>query len=82
MKATLESINQVHAAGTIGTWVMSAEHLAAIALSTGRAKDHSRILQFLEQNAVDRTKMNTVLQRHGLSSKWKQFEQRFLRAVE
>lgn len=64
------------------TRVMSAEHLVAIALNTGRAKDYSRILQFLEQNAVDRAKLNRVLQRHGLSSKWKQFEQRFLGAVE
>src|SRR5581483_2816941 len=27
------------------TWVMTAEHLVAIALQTGRAKDHHRILQ-------------------------------------
>src|SRR6266516_2120138 len=28
----------------VATWVMSAEHLVAIALRTGRAKDHNRIL--------------------------------------
>src|SRR5689334_9338012 len=28
------------------TWVMTAEHLVAIALQTGRVKDHNRILQF------------------------------------
>lgn len=79
-----EAVDQAIATEVDGTptRVVSAEHLVAIALNTGRAKDHSRILQFLEQNAVDRTQLNKVLQRHGLSSKWKQFEQRFLGAVE
>jgi len=35
---------------------MSAAHLLAIALCTGRSKDHIRVLQFIEQNAVDRAK--------------------------
>ena len=60
------------------TRIMSAEHLVAIALRTGRSKDHRRILQFIEQNAVDREKLETVLERHGLVSKWKQFERRYL----
>ena len=30
----------------VPTWIMTAEHLVAIALQTGRAKDHARILQF------------------------------------
>jgi hypothetical protein len=62
--------------------VMSAEHLVAIALNTGRAKDHSRILQFLEQHAVDRRKLQEVIDGHGLSAKWNQFEQRFLRGPQ
>lgn len=41
----------------VGTWIMTAEHLVAIALRTGRAKDHNRVLQFMEQNAVDRKKL-------------------------
>ncbi len=60
------------------TRVMSAEHLVAIALRTGRAKDFVRILQFLEQDAVSREKLNGILERHGLASKWKQFEARYL----
>jgi hypothetical protein len=63
----------------VPTRVMSAEHLVAIALNTGRAKDHSRILQFLEQKAVDRDRLQEVVDRHGLSAKWSQFEQRFLK---
>jgi hypothetical protein len=61
-----------------GTWVMTAEHLAAIALRTGRPKDHNRILQFIEQGAVDRKKLQIILERHNLTGKWKQFERRFL----
>jgi hypothetical protein len=64
----------------VPTRVMSAEHLVAIALNTGRAKDHTRILQFFEQQAVDRKKLQDVIDRHGLSTKWNQFEQRFLRS--
>jgi hypothetical protein len=62
----------------VGTWVMSAEHLVAIALRTGRPKDYNRILQFLEQGAVDRKKLEMIVQRHNLTGKWQQFERRFL----
>jgi len=63
----------------IPTRVISAEHLVAIALNTGRAKDYSRILQFLEQQAVHPKTLQEVIDRHGLSAKWNQFEQRFLK---
>ena len=59
------------------TWVMTAEHLAAIALRTGRAKDHIRPLQFLEQGAVDKKKLQIFLERHGLISKAQQFESKY-----
>jgi len=62
----------------VETKIMSAEHLVAIALRTGRSKDHNRIVQFMEQDAVDRKKLETVLERHGLTSTWKQFERRHL----
>ena len=62
----------------VSTRVLSAEHLVAIALRTGRSKDHIRILQFIEQNAVNREKLQSVLERHGLTAKWNQFERRFL----
>jgi hypothetical protein len=35
------------------TRVMQAEHLVAIMLQTGRLKDHARIAQFIEHEAVD-----------------------------
>jgi hypothetical protein len=64
--------------GDIPTWVMSAEHLVAIALRTGRSKDHIRILQFIEQDAVDRNRLLAVLERHDLLTKWREFEQKYL----
>lgn len=60
------------------TRIMPAEHLVAIALRTGRPKDHARILQFLEQEALDRKKLEVVLEKHGLTSKWEQFRRRYL----
>lgn len=69
--------SQVEVEG-VRTWIMSAEHLVAIALQTGRAKDHARILQFLEQKASDPDELERILERHGLISKWKQFRQRYL----
>lgn len=59
--------------------VMSAEHLVAIALQTGRAKDFSRILQFVESGVLDTDKLDQILSRHGLLAKWEQFGQKFLR---
>jgi hypothetical protein len=61
----------------VGTWVMTAEHLAAIALRTGRPKDHNRILQFIEQGVVDRKKLEAIVERHNLTGKWRVFERRF-----
>lgn len=62
----------------VRTWVMSAEHLVAIALRTGRPRDQARILQFIEQSAFDRPRLQGILKRHGLASKWEQFQSRYL----
>jgi len=64
------------------TWVITAEHLAAIALRTGRAKDFARILQFVEAGVLDAAKLDPILRRHGLLEKWEQFGIKFLRATE
>ncbi len=66
----------------VPTWVMTAEHLAAIALKTGRPKDHLRVLQFLEQNALDEEKLQAILLRHGLVHKWEKFTRKFLRDAD
>ena len=63
------------------TWVITAEHLVAMALKTARAKDFARILQFVESGVLDADKLGQVLQRHGLLEKWVQFEVKFLRGT-
>lgn len=60
------------------TWIFTAEHLAAIALQTGRAKDKARLLQFIESGALDAQRLDAILSRHGLLDKWRQFERHFL----
>ena len=62
----------------VKTWVMTAEHLVAIALRTGRAKDHARILQFLENAAVNRNILQDILVRHKLVPRWEQFQSKYL----
>lgn len=66
----------------VQTWVMSAEHLVAIALQTGRPKDHTRILQFLEQNAVNHEKLHNVLERNALIPKWVVFTHKYLEGTK
>jgi hypothetical protein len=75
-----EAVNQAVSTTVEGvrTWVMSAEHLVVIALKTGRAKDHNRILQFVEQDAVEQKKLSDILERHDLTAKWEQFQRKFL----
>ena len=58
--------------------VFTAEHLAAVALQTGRAKDKARLLQFVEGKVLDMDNFKSILSRHGLEEKWKQFEKQFL----
>jgi hypothetical protein len=59
-------------------WVFTAEHLAAIALQTGRAKDKARLLQFIEAGVLDAAGFQAILVRHGLVSAWQKFEGQFL----
>jgi hypothetical protein len=66
----------------IRTWVIAAEHLAAIALRTARAKDFARLLQFVEAGVLDANKLDPILKRHGLLEKWEQFGVKFLRGPD
>lgn len=58
--------------------VFTAEHLAAIALQTGRAKDKARLLQFAESGALDMRRFLSIAERHGLVQGWTRFVQQFL----
>ena len=59
--------------------VFTPEHLAAIALQTGRGKDKARLLQFIEADALNKEKFREIAARHGLLDRWNQFEQQFLK---
>jgi hypothetical protein len=50
--------------------IMLPEHLVAIMLATGRAKDYLRINMFLEQDAVDMEQLMSVLDRYDLLENW------------
>lgn len=54
--------------------VVRAEHLTAIALQTGRAKDRERVVRLLDGDAVDRAVLAGILERHGLADKLKKIE--------
>ena len=56
----------------VRAWVITAEHLVAIPLRTARGKDFARILQFVEAGVLDSSKLDPILQRHGLLEKWEQ----------
>ena len=60
------------------TYVFSAEHLVAIALQTGRAKDKARILQFAKAGVLDQQRLKAILKRHRLVDRWERFERQFL----
>lgn len=62
----------------IPTKVMSPEHLMAIAVQTGRAKDHARLVAFVEAGVADPVRLNEILSRHALLSTWQRFESRYL----
>jgi hypothetical protein len=73
----LEQAIETEVEGT-RTWVITAEHLAAMALKTGRAKDFARLLEFVEAGVLDAKKLDPILERHGLLEKWEQFGVKFL----
>ena len=61
----------------VATRVFTPEHLAAICLQVGRAKDHDRVSRFVEQDVLDVEKFDAILRRHQLLEKWREFQQRY-----
>jgi hypothetical protein len=64
--------------GGLTTRVMTAEHLMAIALQTGRPKDHARLVMFVEASIADTPRLHDIFRRYSLLERWTKFEQRFL----
>jgi hypothetical protein len=53
----------------VPTRVFTPEHLCAIALQTGRTKDHARVTMFLEENEVGLETLSALAERFGLSDR-------------
>ena len=77
----LEALAQAREYDVAGTpaRVFTAEHLAAVALQTGRGKDKARLLQFIEAGVLDARQIQAILERHNLVDRWRRFEGQFLR---
>ena len=58
--------------------VFTPEHLSAVALQTGRAKDKARLLQFVESGVLDMPRFVDILSKHGLLDRWHAFRSTFL----
>ena len=76
----LEALDQAVEKNVAGVpaHVFTAEHLAAIALQTGRAKDKARLLQFVESGTLNMAHFEDIIGRHALTAAWNQFRQQFL----
>jgi hypothetical protein len=55
------------------TRILRPEYLVAKALELGRPKDYIRVVQFVEEKAVDMNRLPDVLQRSGLGQAWEKF---------
>lgn len=53
----------------IPTRVFRPEHLCAIALQTGRNKDYSRVMMFVEQREVEIPSLSALASRYGLADR-------------
>ena len=58
----------------VKTKVISAEHLLAIMLKTGRAKDRERMALFLEEVKIDKNRFAQIIKRHNLTAAWNRFK--------
>lgn len=57
--------------------VIGREHLAAMWLLAGRAKDYQKIAMFWETDLLDKRKLFDILERHELLLKWNKERWRF-----
>jgi len=55
------------------TRVLRVEHLVAICLQTGRAKDRERVRILRDQATLDSAYLSGILHRHQLEGKWKEW---------
>jgi hypothetical protein len=77
IEEAVNEANEVEVGQTL-VRVMRPEHLVAIMLDTGRAKDYARITRFLEAGAVDMDNLLVVISHHNLEAKWDDFKRKLL----
>ncbi len=58
--------------------VIGKEHLVAMWLYAGRAKDFQKIQMFWEADFLDEAKLFDILERHDLTAKWEKEKWRFI----
>ena len=56
--------------------ILTAEHAVAIAIRTGRPRDHMKVARLLQSapDAVDHLKLESILGRHGLLDAWRRLQ--------
>ena len=57
----------------VATRVFGPEHLVAVAVQAGRAKDRQRVQMFLDAGVLDRKRLDEILSRHGLMERFSQW---------
>lgn len=57
----------------VTTRVFTPEHLVAVAVQAGRAKDRQRVQMFLDAGVLDRKRLDGILSRHGLMERFSQW---------
>ena len=68
---------EIHKAeGSVRTRILRPEHIVANALRVGRPQDFIRVIQFLQEQAVDLVTLCDLLERHNLRREWQSFCQR------
>lgn len=68
----LESARTLDVDG-ISISVLRAEHLAALALQTGRPKDHMRLAELVKSSDFDNEVFESIVDRFGLREEWRRF---------
>ena len=58
-------------------FVIDKEHLVAMWLFAGRAKDYQKIAMFVDANILDNARLTKILERHDLLVKWETEKWRF-----
>jgi hypothetical protein len=74
VEEALTEARETRYAGTV-TRVLRPEHLVAIMVQTGRAKDRQRFAPFMEEAELDADYLRNVLQRHQLTERFNAWRQ-------